>query len=70
MMRRYPVRSVLSERKMFSNGGMLPTSKPIESSMNQASGIVVLQKSEKDLIGLTRSTLLSGTEFLLAELCS
>jgi len=40
MMRRYPVRSVLSERKMFSNGGMLPTSKPIESSMNQASGIM------------------------------
>ena len=40
MMRRYPVRSVLSERKMFSNGGMLPTSKPIESSMNQPSGIL------------------------------
>ena len=40
MMRRYPVRSVLSERKMFSNGGMLPTSKPVESSMNQASGIM------------------------------
>ena len=40
MMRRYPVRSVLSERKMFSNGGMLPTSKPIESSMDRASGIM------------------------------
>ena len=40
MMRRYPVRSVLSERKMFSNGGMLPTSKPVESSMNQPSGIL------------------------------
>ena len=40
MMRRHPVRSVLSERKMFSNGGTLPTSRPVESSMNQPSGIL------------------------------
>jgi len=37
MARRFPVRSVLAERRMFSNGGMLPISTPFQ---NQASGIL------------------------------
>ena len=44
MNRRSPVRSVLAERKMFANGGMLPISTPMQNTMdqgqNKASGIL------------------------------
>ena len=44
MNRRSPVRSVLAQRKMFANGGMLPISTPMQNTMdqgqNKASGIL------------------------------
>jgi hypothetical protein len=44
MNRRSPVRSVLAERRMFANGGMLPISTPMQNTMdqgqNKASGIL------------------------------
>ena len=38
MIRRSPVRSVLAERKLFANGGMLPISIPMQN--NPAAGIL------------------------------
>ena len=64
MNRRSPVRSVLEERKMFSNGGRLPISTP---SQNAASGILASSPSLIDAVSENIISSLPGGPRPMAE---
>ena len=48
--RRSPVRSVLAERRLFANGGMLPISTPMQNTMEQPSGILASSRPLIDVV--------------------
>ena len=64
MNRRSPVRSVLEERKMFSNGGRLPISTPFQ---NAASGILASSPSLIDAVSENIISSLTGGPRPMAE---
>ena len=48
--RRSPVRSVLAERRLFANGGMLPISTPMQNTMEQPGGILASSQPLIDVV--------------------